>query len=229
MRTLLAELTQRASIGFIIKGKKIKIRPGIGKKGHKATYVNGDGKSVTTKKGYQYLVTFTYDQGHTSEGAKQSTLTVYNRNKVAVQSTAFPGAGLFTGNFNEAAKGNYRINLSQRSVMPKVKYNSDNDNANPPSGTGIQEIENGTIVQHRDGSTDNVNSDYGNYRIRLTPTDGSTDRGLYLHRKDRWHNSRTHRCVCEKDQTALQYIWEHPEIKGIVPLAVDEPHDTPQQ
>ena len=214
---------------FYYQGKDDKNKAWHWQKGHKATYVNGDGKSVTTKKGYQYLVTFSYDQGHTSEGAKRGTLTVYNQNGVAVQSTAFSGAGLLTGNFNEAAKGNYTMNLSQRSVMPKVNYNSDNDNANPPPGTGIQKIENGTIVQHPEGSTDNVNSDYGNYRIRLTPTDGSTDRGLYLHGKDRWYNSRTHGCVCEKDQTALQYIWEHPEIKGIVPFAVDEPHDTPQQ
>ena len=214
---------------FNYQGKNDKEKTWHWQKGHKATYVNADGKSVTTKQGYQYLVTFTYDKGNTSEGAKRGTLTIYNQNKVAQQSTAFSGAGLLTGNFDPAAKGNYNMNLSQRSVMPKVNNNSDNDNANPPSNAGMQKIENGTIVQHPDGSTDNVNSDYGNYRIRLNPTDGSRDRGLYLHGKDRWYNSRTHGCVCEKDQTVLQYIWEHPEIKGVVPFAVDEPHDTPKQ
>jgi RHS repeat-associated protein len=191
-------------------------------KGHKATYTNTDRKKVTTKEGYKYPVTFTYNKGNTAGGAPRGTLTVYNQNKVIKPSTAFSGAGLLTGNFDQAAKGNFMMNLSSRSVMPKENNTSNPKITNPPANMGMQKIEEGTTLNYPDGSTHDVNSDYGNYRIRLQPTDGSRDRGLYLHGKNSYWTARTHDCVCEKDQAVLQYLWNHKEITGKVPFAVDQ-------
>ena len=106
--------------------------------------------------------------------------------------------------------------------MPKENPTSDYNQANPPPNMGMQKIENGTVIKYPDGSTHNVNSDYGNYRIRLQPTDGSRDRGLYLHGKKAFWTARTHGCVCEKDQTVLEYLWENKEITGKVPFAVQQ-------
>lgn len=197
-------------------------------KGNKATYTNTDGKKTTTKNGYDYLVTFKYDKGSTLGGAPRGTLTFYNQNKVVATSTAFSGAGLLTGNYDQAAKGNYMMNLSDRSVMPKVN-NRNSGETNPPANYGMQKIEEGTVVKYPDGSTHDVNSDYGNYRIRLRPTDNSTDRGLYLHGKNSFWTARTHGCVCEKDQTVLQYLWEHKEVTGKVPFAVDQQINLPNE
>ena len=191
-------------------------------KGNKHTYTNTHGKKVTTKEGYKYLITFTYDRGRTLGGSRRGTLTLYNQNKVVEDpSTAFSGGGWFE-DFGKASKGNYMMNLSIRSIMPKENPTSDYNQANPPPNMGMQKIENGTVIKYPDGSTHNVNSDYGNYRIRLQPTDGSRDRGLYLHGKKAFWTARTHGCVCEKDQTVLEYLWENKEITGKVPFAVQQ-------
>jgi RHS repeat-associated protein len=189
-------------------------------KGNKATYVNTKGDKTTTKNGYDYLVTFKYTKNNTFGGAPRGIVTVYNQNKVISASTAFSGAGKLTGNYEQAAKGNYIMNLSDRSVMPKVNYRNSGE-TNPPANYGFQKIEEGTMIKYPDGSTHDVNSDYGNFRIRLRPEEGE-DRGLYYHGKNSFWTSRTHGCVCEKDQIVLQFLWEHKEINGDVPFAIDQ-------
>jgi hypothetical protein len=113
------------------------------------------------------------------------------------------------------------MNLNSRSVMPKENATSDFNQTNPPPNMGMQKIEEGTVVKYPDGSTRDVNDDYGNYRIRLQPETGR-DRGLYLHGKNSFWTARTHGCVCEKDQTVLQYLWEHKEVTGKVPFAINQ-------
>ncbi|HEV2479709.1 MAG TPA: RHS repeat-associated core domain-containing protein, partial [Puia sp.] len=213
---------------FYYQAKNDKARAWHWQKGNKATYINSNGKKATMTGGYRYLVTFTYDRGHTTAGGKRGTLTLYDQDKVLKSSTAFSGAGWWAGGFDETAPGNYKMHLNpgDRTVMSKNSHVESNDAENPPATMGMQKIEDGTIITRPDGSTHSVNSDYGNYRIRLHPTDGSRDRGLYLHGKDAWYNSRTHGCTCEKDEIILEYIWEHQEIKGIVPFAVDQPITT---
>jgi RHS repeat-associated protein len=189
-------------------------------KGHSAKYVGSDGESHTTKQGYRYLVTFTYDKGTTFNGGHRGTLTLYDQNKVLKTSSAFSGGGAID-NFKQAGPQNYFMNLGQRGVMSKENKSSSNSNHNPPANSGMQKIEEGTTVTTPDGEKHDVNSDYGNYRIRLNPTSG-TDRGLYLHGKNSFWTSRTHGCVCEKDQEVLQYIWDHKEINTKTPFAVGQ-------
>ncbi len=188
--------------------------------GHKATYTNADGKQVTDKHGYRYLVTFSYDKGKTVNGGHRGTLTLYDQNKVVKSSSAFSGGGRID-DFKQAGNQNYFMNLDQRSTMPKENESSDNNNHNPPSTSGMQKIEEGTTVTTPDGEKHDVNSDYGNYRIRLVPTSG-IDRGLYLHGKESFWTSRTHGCVCEKDQDILQYIWDNKGINMRTPFAIGQ-------
>ena len=196
-------------------------------KGRKASYTDAEGNKATSKNGYKYLVTYSYDKGSTAGGAPRGTITVYNQNKAVSTGSAFSGAGWWTGGFDQAAKGNYMMNLDSRTEMAKVNNSGNKENTNPPANMGMQRIAEGTVIKYPDGSTHDVNSDYGNYRIRLTPTDGSRDRGLYLHGKNSFWTSRTHGCVCEKDQVVLQYLWEHKEITGKVPFAVGQTVNPP--
>lgn len=121
------------------------------------------------------------------------------------------------------------LSLGNRSVMPnnqKVKEGV----TNPTASYGIQQIPEGTNLVYPDGSTHNVNADYGAGRIRMNPLNDNlqpsgTDRGYYVHGKDQWWNFRTHGCVCDKTDNTFNYFWsgDGSDIRTNVPMAVDMP------
>jgi len=205
--------------------------------GNKTTYTNAKGKQVTTRNGYDYLVTYQHT-GKNLFGAATGTITVYNQNQVAFkQSGVFSGSGSWAtlqdprkGGFDPAGQGNYMLHLGRRGVMPNNQKVA-NGVTNPAPNYGIQQIPEGTNIVYPDGSTHSVNTDYGAGRIRMNPVndnmqyDASRDRGYYIHGKDQWWNFRTHGCVCDKTDNTFNYFWsgEGSNIRTDVPMALDVP------
>jgi hypothetical protein len=194
-------------------------------KGHKAKYIDVNGKKATSKNGYRYLLLYNYNGTYTLGNSPRGTLVLYDQNKIVKESTAFSGGGYF-GGFEPAGAQDYYMNLSKKTVMPKVNRVADKSNTNPPPNYNMQKIEPGTTINYPDGTKRDVNSDYGNYRIRLIPTSGR-DRGLYFHGKNSYWTARTHGCVCEKDQDILEYIWNTKEMNMKMPFAVGQKYVKP--
>jgi RHS repeat-associated protein len=227
---------------FYYQGKDDKEASWHWTKGHKTSYVNSDGKTITVKKGYAYLVAFKVT-GHNIYGAREGTITVYNQNKVVLtKKNVSTGSGWwatggnpFKGGFDAAAKGNYMMHLGNRSIMPNNQKVAEGI-TNPAANYGMQKIPQGTQLVYPDGSTHDVNYDYGNGRIRLNPVDdnmnyeSSKDRGYYLHGKQAFYD-RTHGCVCDKPEAVFNYFWNGggKDVKTDVPFAIDINHDNPPQ
>jgi RHS repeat-associated protein len=194
--------------------------------GDVAKYTNTKGKEVTTKRGYDYLVTFKAT-GKNNEGAVTGTLQVWgdrNPNKGALTTVngAFTGGGSY--NFNPTQSGNYLINLSQRDSKGPQAMNAAKDN--PVAYMGIQLIPNRYISEG--GYRYDVGGAYGAGRIRLLETDGNMNisqsqvHGYYIHGKYDSHNW-THGCMCDKSGNIFNYFWSGAgkDIRGYVPVSVE--------
>jgi hypothetical protein len=191
-------------------------------KGDEAKYINTKGKEVTTKKGYDYLVTFKAT-GTNSEGAKTGTITVFNQDKAVVKvNNAFSGGT--TVGLLPTKKGNYIMNLSVRDLDGPQKMNAAKDNPEP--AWGIQKIPDRYLTEG--GVKYDVGGAYGGGRIRLMEADENLNvtstqvHGYYLHGKYDAHNY-THGCVCDKTETVFSYFWSGggKDVRGYVPFSVE--------
>ena len=195
--------------------------------GHKATYTNTKGKEVTTRRGYENLVTFK-STGTNAEGATTGTLTVYNQNKSVLNvKTSFTGG---VRGFSRTAAGNYMMNLGVRDAKGPQKMNSGKDN--PETAWGIQLIANRFInssgVGTNNSSGYDIHGAYGKGRIRLMETDSELNinstqiHGYYLHGKFDVHNI-THGCICDKSEAVFNYFWSGggKNVREKVPFSVE--------
>lgn len=213
---------------FYYQGQGEKDKSWHWQKGNKASYTNTDGKTITTKKGFENLVVYKVT-GTNSEGAKTGTLTVYNQNKAVLTNTAFTGG---VNGTNPTLPGNYMMNLSVRDAVGPTKMNATLDN--PEAAWGIQKIPHKYINPNGVGTNDggvpgsyNIQGPYGTGRIRLMETNENGDisseqtHGYYLHGKQDTHNI-THGCICDKSEAVFNYFWsgDGKDIRGKVPFSV---------
>jgi hypothetical protein len=195
--------------------------------GHKATYTNAKGKEVSTKRGFDYLITFKAT-GTNKEGGTVGTLTVFNQNKAVVTANGFSGSSVY--GLNATAKGNYFINLSDRDSKGPTEMNEKRDN--PTAFMGIQAIPHRFINESGSGTNDtqggyDIQGAYGHGRMRLLETDADDNvsseqvHGYYIHGKLDAHNW-THGCICNKSEDVFNYFWsgEGKDERGYVPVAV---------
>jgi len=194
--------------------------------GDVAKYTNTKGKEATSKRGYDYLVTFKAT-GKNDEGAVTGTLQVWgdrnpNKGALATVNGAFTGSSYY--NLNPTQGGNYLINLSQRDSKGPQSMNATKDN--PVAYMGIQLIPNRYISEG--GYRYDVGGAYGGGRIRLLETDNNLNisqnqvHGYYIHGKYDTHNW-THGCMCDKSETIFNYFWNGAgkDIRGYVPVSVE--------
>ena len=197
--------------------------------GHKTTYTNSKGKSVTTKNGFGYLLTF-QEGPKNSEGATTGTLTLYNQNKAVVVASGVSGNDNFP-DMKAIIKGNYFMNLSDRDSKGPQEMNEKKDN--PEAFMGIQAIPHRFInYPSGEGTNDtkggyDIQGAYGVGRIRLLETDeddgvsSAQVHGYYVHGKLDDHNW-THGCICNKTEDVFNYFWSGAgkDVRGLVPVSV---------
>lgn len=190
--------------------------------GNKATYTNTRGKTVSTKNGYDYLITFKAT-GKNDQGGTVGTLTVYNQSHADVQVKGFSGSDVY--GLSPAAKGNYFVNLSSRDSKGPQGMNAKGDN--PIAFMGIQAIPNRYIYEN--GYRYDVGGAYGIGRMRLLETDADNNisasqvHGYYIHGKLSEGISWTHGCICDKSEEVFNYFWsgEGKDARGYVPVSVE--------
>lgn len=189
--------------------------------GDKATYINNRGKEVTTKRGYDYLITFKAT-GKNDQGSTVGTLTVYNQSHADVQVKGFSGSDVY--GLSPTATGNYFVNLSLRDSKGPQGMNEKRDN--PTAFMGIQKIPNRYIYQ--DNARYDIGGAYGGGRMRLLETDADNNvsasqiHGYYIHGKSEESISWTHGCLCDKSEQVFNYFWsgEGKDVRGYVPVSV---------
>ena len=196
-------------------------------KGNTATYIGGDGKIHTSKKGFEYLAVFTKSHIN-SEGGTVGTLTLYHQDKkVVTTSQAFSGNENYTRTI-PIDNGDYYMRLDIRKTSNPVTLLNTPEGLQPEKQWGIEYFpKDGKMIYNRKEYNDNspITNAYCNSRIRLIPgrelRNTSEDRGLYLHGKlDRhfW----THGCLCDKKEKIQNYFLfgGGKNFRGKVPLLV---------
>ena len=144
-------------------------------------------------------LTITYIKtGTNSEGALKGDLNLLDGSTVVKQSVAFTGGH----SFNPIDDGRYRLRLD---IRGDESTNKANDDGTLQPFYGIQKV--GTNVKAPNGSTFNMQVEWGTIRARLNPSGGAPDRGEYLHGKTR-PLDYTHGCICDRTETILKYLWD---------------------
>jgi RHS repeat-associated protein len=177
--------------------------------GDSYTYKGADGKDVTAKSSYQYLLTF-QKTGTNKEGATTGTLTLYGND----QGKAVASAQVFSGGNGNGAipNGEYMMRLDIRgsaTTMADMKANGQE----LKQFYGIQDISGGI----RDANGDLLNNrwEWGSIRISLNHANNGDDafQGNYLHGKER-PGDYTHGCICNRSENVLR------EIRNLNPASV---------
>ncbi|MFC5865339.1 RHS repeat-associated core domain-containing protein [Acidicapsa dinghuensis] len=177
--------------------------------GDSYTYKGADGKDVTAKSSYQYLLTF-QKTGTNKEGATTGTLTLYGNDQGKAVATAQVFSG---GNGNGAIpNGEYMMRLDIRgsaTTMADMKANG----LELKQFYGIQDISAGI----RDANGDLLDNrwEWGSIRISLNHANNGDDafQGNYLHGKER-PGDYTHGCICNRSENVLR------EIRNLNPASV---------
>jgi hypothetical protein len=201
--------------------------------GDVAKYTNTKGKEVTSKRGFDYLVTYKVT-GKNSEGAVTGSLQLWgdrNPNKGSLLTVN----GVFSGNSNYQGMspipgGNYMMKLGKRDADGPGRLNSETNPTNPMPYDGMQKIPNNATFQYQGQNftmNPTVTNAYGNGRIRLNQTDADLNpiplqnqtAGYYLHGKNDPHNW-THGCVSDKSEAMFNYLWNS-NINVNVPFSVE--------
>lgn len=198
--------------------------------GNVATYTNTKGKTVSTKNGFDYLVTFKIT-GKNSEGSTTGILQVWGdrdpKKGALITSTGFTGSSKFQGT-EPIPKGNYMMKLGKRDSDGPNGFKQ--DESGPIPFDGIQAIPNNEKFVHNGYVYPNnpwFTNAYGNGRIRLNQTDENLNpipminqpAGYYLHGKKDAHNW-THGCICDKSEAIFNFLWKS-QIRVNVPFNVD--------
>ena len=216
---------------FYYQSHKEKKKSWHWQEGDVAKYTNTIGKEVTSKRGFDYLVTYKIT-GKNSEGAVTGSLQLWgdrNPNKGALVTAN----GVFSGNSNYQGmspipEGNYMMKIGTRDADGPQKLKP--DGSNPIPYEGMQAIPNNAKFEWQGQSlpmNPTITNAYGNGRIRLNQTDADLNpvplanqpAGYYLHGKKDPHNW-THGCVADKSEVIFNYLWNS-TINENVPLSVE--------
>jgi RHS repeat-associated protein len=178
--------------------------------GDSYTYKGADGKDVTAKSSYQYLLMF--DKTGTNKfGATTGTLTLYGND----QGKAVASAQVFSGGngFSPIPNGEYTIRSDIRgSATGPSDLKSNGQELK--QFYGIQDIAERIMMPN--GGFGDARYEWGSIRAALNPTAGETGAGFqgnYLHGKDR-EGDWTHGCICNRSENVLR------DIRNLDPASV---------
>jgi len=177
--------------------------------GDSYTYKGGDGKDITAKSSYQYLLTF-QKTGTNKEGATTGKLTLYGND----QGKAVASADVFSGGHGNGTipNGEYMMHLD-------IRGSATGPGDLKPNGQelgnfyGIQDISN--HIQMPDGGTGDGQWEWGSIRIALNHANNGDPafQGNFLHGKER-PGDYTHGCICNRSENVLR------EIRNLNPASV---------